>query len=51
MHRSDIAKVMAKAMARSRSQLPRFIVLSERRQLNPAAISLLLFTTLSPPRQ
>ena len=39
----------ANAIARSRAQLPHSPALSERRQSKPAAKSLLLFTTHSPP--
>ncbi|MGE5772957.1 MAG: hypothetical protein ACM3Z4_13140 [Hyphomicrobiales bacterium] len=45
----DAASAMAKAITRSRSQLPCFVALSEVCQLKPALISLCLFTTHSPP--
>jgi len=37
MHRSDAATATLKAIAKSRSQLPRSAVLSGRRQAKPAA--------------
>ena len=48
MNSSVAAKAVARATIRSHSQLPRFVILSERRQAKPTAYSFLLFTTHSP---